>query len=225
MLRHGPKTCFMLLLFCSLLCMLWLLNIEKRESTLPELVNWACWKERWSLPGQTQTQQRRFWVWACSHAFPSPPARSAAPPHWHHGVSSRPLSPAPALAGSGLHSGPHSSRPWSTLNHSHLSPCGLQKPTTSGPLNLSCQFHTRLSHLLCTQPVLRFPSPCSSSYPLDLYPQSAQTQAFCSQAVPFHCSWGHVSITSGLLFSHLSISASILETRRPEGLSSSTSPA
>ena len=118
------------------------------------------------------------------------------------------------------------SRPWSTLNLSHLSPCGLQKPTTSGPLNLSCQFHTGLSHLLCTQPVLRFPSPCSSSYPLDLYPQSAQTQA-CSQAVPFHCSWGHVSITSGLLFSHLSISASILETRRPERSLklSSTSPA
>ena len=151
-------------------------------------MNWACWKERWSLPeGQTRTQQRRLWVWTCSHTFPSPFARSAAPPR-RHGVPSLPLSPAPALAGSGLHSGPHSAdqalRPWSALNHSHLSPCGLRKPTTSGPLNLSCQSHTCLSHLLWTQPLLGFPGPCSSSYPLDLYPQSAQTQAFSFRQFP-----------------------------------------
>lgn len=158
----APQTCFFF--FNSLLSVnidreLWLLNIGKRDLNVMRalslnLLKWACWGKRVAPPRRTyiDTARKALGVDLFTHI-------SLA--HCQIRCSSLWLScsilpapqPAPALACSSLHSGPHSPDQASTqalvrIEPLHLRHCGLQEPTTSGPPSLSSQLHTRVSHLL-----------------------------------------------------------------------------
>ena len=142
-----------------------------------------------------------------------------------------PSQPAPALACSRLHSGPHSPdqalRPWAALNHSTSAivdsrnplPLALQTcPPSCTPVYLICSGLSPFQALLA--PAQRGPCPPQLVPPtlrLSL-PSIPSDTGLPLQAVR----QGHVSLTSGLLFSPLSTSASILQARRPEGPSTPT---
>lgn len=175
-------------------------------------------------------------MWTCSHTSPSPTARSAAPPCGCPAVSSLPLSrllpwPAAVFTLVPTLQTKQALRPWSASNHSTSGivdsrnplPLALQAcPPSSTPVCLICSGLSPLQALLA--PAQRGPCPPQLIPPtlrLSL-PSVPSDTGLLPQAVLFRFRQGHVSLTSGLLSSPLSPSASILQARRPEGPSTST---